>query len=208
MPWDSISWIPLLLGAYIIGSFPTAYLAGHFLKKVDIREMGDKNAGAANVYRNLGHNAGISVGVIDIAKGALVVLIARVLMDGTTPLMVAGLAGIAGHNWPFYLHFRGGRGAATAMGVLIAFVPIPAIPMSLGALVVLKFTRNAVAALGFAFIPLPLLTWLTGASLIAVSYTILLPIVVGFSHFTSVRRLPQLRETAPTSPLTHTPKRH
>ena len=113
MPLDSISWIPLLLGAYIIGSFPTAYLAGHFLKKADIREMGDKNAGAANVYRNLGHTAGLSVGVIDIAKGALVVLIARVLMDGTAPLMVAGLAGIAGHNWPFYLHFRGGRGAAT-----------------------------------------------------------------------------------------------
>lgn len=207
MAWDSVGWISLIIGAYLIGSLPTAYLASRHLKNADIRELGDNNAGAANVYRSLGPMAGLIVGMVDIGKGALVVLLARAMMDGQAIEMTAGVAAVAGHNWPFYLQFKGGRGAATALGALMVFVPAAAIPMALGALIILAFARNAVVALSFAFIPLPLLAWFTGASLPAILYALFLPMVVGLSHFVSVRRIFQPLRQASQGPVTQTPER-
>ena len=207
MAWDSFSWISLIVGAYLIGSFPTAYLAGRLHKTADIREQGDRNAGAANVYRNVGSVAGVIVGIVDMGKGALAVLLARVVMDGAAVQMAAGIAAVAGHNWPFFLQFKGGRGAAAALGVLMAFVPVAAIPMSLGGLILLIFARNAMVALSFAFIPIPLLAWFTSASLAAIGYTILLPAMVGLSHFASQRRLAQPQGHPSQGSVTHTPER-
>jgi glycerol-3-phosphate acyltransferase PlsY len=205
--WDNVGWLGLILGAYLIGSFPTAYLASRLRTGSDIRELGDRNAGAANVYRNLGPVAGITVGVVDIAKGALAVLLARLVTGGVATQMVAGLAVVAGHNWPFFLQFRGGRGAATGLGVLMAIVPVAAIPMGLGALIILLFSRSAMIALSFAFIAMPLLAWFTGASLAEIGYVVLLPVVVGLSHFASLRRVPQPQEQSGQGPVTHTPER-
>lgn len=207
MAWDSFSWISLIVGAYLIGSFPTAYLAGRLNKAADIREQGDRNAGAANVYRNVGSVAGVAVCVVDMGKGALAVLLARVVMDGAAVQMAAGVAAVAGHNWPFFLQFRGGRGAAAALGALMAFVPVVAIPMSLGGLILLIFARNAIVTLSFAFIPLPLLAWFTGANLAAIGYTILLPVMVGLSHFASHKRLLQPQGRLSQGSVTHTPER-
>ena len=163
MAWESIGWVFLVFAAYLIGSFPTAHLATRRLKRQDIRALGDRNAGAANVYRNLGARAGLAVGAGDIAKGALAVLLVKFAGAETALQMTAGLAAVAGHNWPFYLQFRGGRGAATAIGVFIALIPLPAIPMSLGALLILALSRRAIVALTLFFLAMPLLTWLTGA---------------------------------------------
>ena len=204
---DAISWAILIVAAYLIGSLPTAYLAGRLLKGTDIRRLGDKNAGAANVYHNLGHAIGIAVGVVDIGKGAAAVLLVQALTDGAAIQMAAGIAAVAGHNWPFFLHFRGGRGAATAAGVLMAVVPIAAIPMSLAAFVILLFARNSVVALSFTFIPMPILAWFLGANLTSVAYIILLPIIVGLSHFSSVKRLPDTRPQPVRRPVTHTTER-
>ena len=85
-----MTWISLIAATYLIGSLPTAYLAARILSNADIRKLGDGNAGAANVYRNLGPKAGLAVGSIDIGKGALAVLLARVLMEGQAVEMVAG----------------------------------------------------------------------------------------------------------------------
>ena len=204
---DAISWAILITAAYLIGSFPTAYLAGRLLKGTDIRELGDKNAGAANVYRNLGPAIGIAVGAVDIGKGAAAVILIQALTDGAAIQMAAGIAAVSSHNWPFFLHFRGGRGAATALGVLMAVVPIAAIPMSLAAFVILLFARNSVVALSFAFIPMPILAWFLGANLASVAYIILLPIIVGLSHFSSVKRLPETQPQPARRPVTHTTER-
>lgn len=188
MAFDSITWISLIAATYLIGSLPTAYLAARILSNADIRKLGDGNAGAANVYRNLGPKAGLAVGSIDIGKGALAVLLARVLMEGQAVEMVAGLSAVAGHNWPFYLQFRGGRGAATAIGALMAFVPLAAVPIGILALAVLWLSKKAVVALAFTFVTIPLMTWITGSSLSSISYVIFLPIIVGLCHFASLRR--------------------
>ncbi|MCH8226554.1 MAG: glycerol-3-phosphate acyltransferase, partial [Chloroflexi bacterium] len=118
MHWAALAWPGLLLISYFIGSVPTAYLATRLLKGQDIRQLGDRNVGAANVYRSVGPGIGVAVGIIDIAKGAVAVLLVKGLVDSTGLEMTAGVAALAGHNWPVYLGLRGGRGAATAVGVL------------------------------------------------------------------------------------------
>ena len=110
----SLIWAGLGLLSYAIGSIPTAYVFTRFLLGQDIRQMGDFNSGAANVFRNVGAKAGLAVGAIDIIKGGLVIVLAKLLVDDTGMEMMAGGAVLVGHIFPVHLRFRGGRGAATA----------------------------------------------------------------------------------------------
>ena len=188
MPPNGIVWLIAGLGSYLIGGLPTAYIAARKLKGQDIRQLGDRNPGAANVYRNIGSKAGIAVGVIDIAKGSVAVLLARLLVDSSPTEMIAGVAVIAGHTWPVHLRLKGGRGAATAVGVLVAMMPALAIPITLLGLVVLFLTKNAMKALGFFFICLPLLAfWPAHYSSPTIIFSLGIPLMVGFSHYLSVR---------------------
>ena len=116
MAWDSLTWFCLVVASYLIGGIPTAYLATRLLTGGDIRHVGDRNPGAANVYRNVGPKAGVLVGAIDVIKGGLAVVLVRIVADSTPVEMIAGVAVLAGHNWPVHLGLRGGRGAATAIG--------------------------------------------------------------------------------------------
>ena len=107
-----LTWVWLGLLSYTIGSLPTAYIFTRYILGQDIRDLGDNNSGAANVFRNVGTIAGVAVGAIDIIKGSLVVLLAKFLVNDMGMEMMAGGAALVGHNFPVYLKFRGGRGAA------------------------------------------------------------------------------------------------
>ena len=193
MPWAAFAWLGLVLTAYFIGSVPTAYLATRLLKGQDIRQLGDRNVGAANVYRSVGPGAGLAVGTIDIAKGAVAVLLVKGLVDSTGLEMAAGVAALAGHNWPVHLGLRGGRGAATAVGVLLAALPALAIPLGLMALVVLYLTRSGIKSLGFFLISVPvaagLILWVgtNSYSYPINAYALAIPLIVGLSHYISVK---------------------
>ena len=119
--------ICLLLG-YLLGNFQTAYLYGR-LHGVDIRQMGSGNAGTTNTLRVFGAKAGLIVFVGDVLKCALAVVLARALFGGSRPdilyvLMIYGAAGaILGHNFPFYMGFRGGKGIAGTAGLIASFHP-------------------------------------------------------------------------------------
>ncbi len=192
MVFTGISWAVSLVLAYLIGSIPTAYLVGRVLKGKDIREEGDRNLGAANAYRMIGAKAGLAVGAADIGKAAIAVLIARGLTGHMGVEMAAGAVAVAGHNWPIFLQLRGGRGAASAVGVFIVLVPIPAIPLGLASLLLLPVVRSATFVLGLIMIPMPLLVWITGASYYLVAYSVALPIMVGLRHYFSTRKLRSL----------------
>ena len=113
----------LVGGAYLWGAVPVSYLVGRYRKGIDIRDYGSGNVGATNLMTHVGPWTGFIVGVFDcLAKGTLPVLIARELFD--LPLSaqaITGLAAIAGHSWSPYLLFTGGRGVATAVGVIFSF---------------------------------------------------------------------------------------
>ena len=182
-----MTWIGLGLLSYAIGSLPTAYLFTRYILGQDIRQMGDFNSGAANVFRNVGAKAGVAVGSIDIIKGGLVIVLAKVLVDDTGMEMMAGAAALAGHNFPIHLKFKGGRGAATAVGVLIASVPIIGLPIGALCLVALYFTRKAIYPLAIFLVAIPALTWPVGYSVGLAVYVVAIPVSVGLSHFLTTR---------------------
>ena len=184
-----MTWIWLGLVCYAIGSLPTAYLFTRYILGQDIRDIGDNNSGAANVFRNVGAKAGVAVGAIDIIKGSVVIVLAKVLVDDTGMEMMAGAAALAGHNFPVHLKFRGGRGAATAVGVLIASVPIVGLPIGVFCLVLLYFTHKAIYPLAVFLVAIPALTWPAGYSVSLATYAVAMPMAVGLSHFFTTRVL-------------------
>ena len=123
--------------AYLVGSIPWGYFFLHWFRGVDVREFGSGRTGMSNVLRTGGGRIATSVLLLDLGKGVLVVLLAREILGTTTGEVVAGLLALAGHNWPVFLKFRGGRGIATGLGVLSVMAPIPAI---IGAAVFIPIT--------------------------------------------------------------------
>lgn len=191
MSLDGLSWFSLIVASYLIGGIPTAYIATRLLIGQDIRQLGDHNPGAANVYRNVSPRAGLTVGAIDIFKGSVAILLVKSLV-GSTPLgMAAGVAVLAGHNWPLHLGLRGGRGAATAVGVLMAMLPVLAIPVSALAMIALLITKKAVLGLGLFLIIVPVLAWPVGYDYPVAIYAVAIAFLVGLSHYLSVRWPPR-----------------
>jgi glycerol-3-phosphate acyltransferase PlsY len=107
--------------AYLIGSIPVAYIFGRVLKGIDIREHGSGNMGATNAFRVLGKGPGIAVLILDIIKGIIpVTILANAFgLNDAWSLVIIALAAVVGHNWTVFLGFKGGKGMATSLGVLI-----------------------------------------------------------------------------------------
>lgn len=107
--------------SYLIGAIPTAYIFGRALKGIDIRQHGSGNVGATNAFRILGKGPGTAVLHLDVLKGAVVTSLVADLFGQTDPLMrvILGIIVVCGHNWTVFLNFKGGKGIATSLGVLI-----------------------------------------------------------------------------------------
>lgn len=120
----------LIILAYLIGSIPTAVWIGKFFYNIDVREFGSGNAGATNTFRVLGQKAGIPVLIIDILKGSLAVSAALLstydfVSDEFINLqLVLGIAALVGHIFPVFAGFRGGKGVATILGIVICILPL------------------------------------------------------------------------------------
>lgn len=119
--------VGLLLVAYLLGSFPTGFLAAKLLKGIDIREEGSGSIGATNVLRTLGKGPAIVVLLVDALKGALAIALANWLypfINNAIPLSwlvtLAGLFAVIGHSLPVWLNFKGGKSVATSLGILLA----------------------------------------------------------------------------------------
>ncbi|MGG1650821.1 glycerol-3-phosphate 1-O-acyltransferase PlsY [Paenibacillus sp. NRS-1780] len=127
--------------SYLLGSVSFSLLYGK-LKGIDIRQHGSGNAGATNTLRVLGKGPAILVLLLDVLKGIVAVLIGHWLGGNSLWLPgLCGIAAIAGHNWPVYFHFRGGKGIATAIGVLVSIAIIPALYAGIIAILAIVITR-------------------------------------------------------------------
>ena len=146
----------LILG-YLLGSIPSGWLAGCWLKGIDLRELGSGSTGATNVLRQVGKGPALVVFLIDVGKGAAAVLIARALGLGDWIQVLAGLTALAGHMWPVWLGFKGGKAVATGLGLFLGL----AWPVGLASfgvfLVVFSLSRYVSLASVLAAISLPLL---------------------------------------------------
>ncbi len=184
----NMPWLIVLLG-YFLGAIPTAYIAGHLLKGIDIRQVGDANVGTASAFRELGAKVGVAVGIIDAGKGALAILIAQAANISQAAVLLVGAVAVIGHNWPVFLGFRGGRGESTTIGVLLAVITQPMLILAGPALATLLIKRNVIIASCVLFIPLPLVGWWLGVPGLFVVYGVALPCLVGFTHFLRARRM-------------------
>ncbi|MCE9593361.1 MAG: glycerol-3-phosphate acyltransferase [Planctomycetes bacterium] len=187
----------LLLASYLLGALVTAYYVVRVRAGVDLRSQGSGTLGARNVGRVLGKGAAVAVALVDLAKGAGVVLIARSLE--LTPIhgALAACAAVCGHVWPPQLRFRGGKGAAIAGGALIALDP----PVAGAALIVLALVslllrdtqRGGLA--GFAAYPFLSFAW-RGPSAGAWGACLLSALVL-VAHRRDLAAGPRTREVAP-----------
>ena len=184
-------WILLFVVCYAVGSIPTAYLLGKWLHGIDIRKVGYRNAGVANVWRQMSPRAGLLVLLIDAGKGMAAVTIARRMIPGDASVILAGFAAVAGHNWPAFLKFHGGRGAATAMGVLSFVLPYATLPLVVVSLCTFWLTNRFLIAMLCLFIPLPFVAWYLRAPAHLVLFAIAMPIIVLGSHLLSERFWPE-----------------
>jgi glycerol-3-phosphate acyltransferase PlsY len=183
-----MSWFIVLLG-YLIGAIPTAYILGRFSTGLDIRQMGDANMGAANAYRVLGAKIGVIVYFLDAIKGSLVILVAQWSHLPQMYVFLTGMAAVAGHNWPIFLRFRGGRGESTTIGILYVVNPIPALIMTIPTVLTLVLWRNVIVTSAFLFIILPVVSWILHVNGAIITYGIALPIMVAITHYLRTRKL-------------------
>ena len=164
--------VAIVIG-YLLGSIPFAYITARLKRGIDIRQVGSGNVGALNVYREVGPVFGLAVLAADLAKGVLAVYIAQWLGISLMWTCVAGFAAVAGHNWPIFLGFRGGRGAITILGVLLPLVPIQfAIGLGIAVVVVMITSNIRLGIIGIASIPLTV--WLFNEPSMLVFYSLAL----------------------------------
>jgi len=197
-----VSLIGYLAVAYLLGAFPTSVVLGHMLWKTDVRQHGSGNAGATNAWRVLGWKAGLPVLLIDVGKGAAAAGLLRLLPLGPSPVdsqtlgILCGVVAVVGHVFPIYTRFRGGKGVATAAGMLIVAAPIP-VGLAAGGFALILFTSGCVSLgsiLAAWSLPILVLTlpaaWLSGGrSPALIALVSALAVFITITHRTNIVRL-------------------
>ena len=178
----------LVLG-YLLGSIPSGWLAGRWLKGIDLRELGSGSTGATNVLRQVGKGPALVVFLIDVGKGAAAVLIARALGLGDWIQVLAGLTALAGHIWPVWLGFKGGKAVATGLGLFLGL----AWPVGLASfgvfLAVFSLSRYVSLASVLAAISLPLLMAAGTNSNANLVVALVAMLLVLWRHRSNIKRL-------------------
>lgn len=185
-----------MFSAYLIGAIPTGFLIARFAKSIDIRKHGSGNVGATNVLRSVGKSAALTTLILDILKGVIAVtLFANIAYDLRIPLgydmylAVLGICAVAGHNWPIFLNFKGGKGVATSSGVLLALCP----KLLLGGLCVwvLIFSVSKIVSLSsiISSASIPLAAYFFEYETAIKFLTIILAVLTIARHHQNIRRL-------------------
>jgi len=193
---EIISFLCALVGAYLLGSIPSAVWIGKAFYGIDVRRHGSKNAGATNTFRVLGVKAGIPVLLIDAFKGtaacSLVYLILTPDMhEFITIQFVFGVAAVLGHIFPIFAGFKGGKGVATITGIVLAISPIPTL-VAMGVFVITlllsKYVSLSSILAGLSFPFLVIFVFKTPENSM-IFFSILVSIVLLLTHRKNVERL-------------------
>jgi glycerol-3-phosphate acyltransferase PlsY len=178
--------------AYLLGSLPFAYIITRWIRGEDIREVGTRNMGAMNTIYRVGFGWGLLVLLLDMAKGALAILVARWLDTPENIQLAAAGVSVIGHMFPVFLKFKGGKGGATAIGILALLMP-RAIPLAVGIFILaLLLTRYPTFSYALALLCAPFVAWLGYESGKWVLFSVIILLMV------LIRYLPRLLEMRST----------
>jgi len=162
---EAVTAVIVIIAGYLIGSFPSAYVVTRLMTGKDIRKLGSGNVGAHNTYREVGMKAAVWVAILDLGKGAAVVVLAQWLLEApwhepNLYVLLTTVAAIAGHMWSVYLKFMsGGNGLGPTVGALSLLLPWPLL-ISIGLIIVISLiTRNLVLSTNISLLAMPISTW-------------------------------------------------
>ncbi|MBK6913441.1 MAG: glycerol-3-phosphate 1-O-acyltransferase PlsY [Ignavibacteriales bacterium] len=188
----------IIILSYLVGSIPTSIIVSKAVKGIDIREHGSGNAGGTNVMRVLGWKHGVFVIFLDVLKGVIAVIVIARLHYGNIPFenatpfddftlvqIIAGIAAVIGHVWTVFAGFKGGKGIATALGMLLMIVTVDML-IAVGVFIVVVFISKYVSLgsiLGAVAVPLALIIRENIFNVDIQGYNTLLPFVVFVSLF-------------------------
>jgi acyl phosphate:glycerol-3-phosphate acyltransferase len=179
----------LILSGYLLGSMPWGYWLPRIVTGVNIRKVGSGNTGAANVWRTQGFKLGLSVALLDVAKGLAAALLGVWLGNELIGLL-AGIAALIGHWRPVFMGFaRGGKIVATTGGVALALAPLPTLAVAAVWIVAFLATRYTSVASLLSAATLPLFAILFGASWLVVAFTAGAGIAIFALHRANIGRL-------------------
>lgn len=193
---NAVLLLAVIASSYLLGSIPTSYIFGKLFKGVDIREHGSGNVGATNVYRVVGKLPGFIVLALDLAKGLIpVTLFSGFLLnrgagfDRETIQVFLGASVIAGHIWTIFLRFKGGKGVATAAGVVLGIEPKFLILALLIWIIVFVIIRYVSTSSICSALSIPVIFALSGASSKLVIFTAVISFIIIYRHRPNIERL-------------------
>jgi glycerol-3-phosphate acyltransferase PlsY len=181
--------ISMLIG-YLFGCIQSAYLIGKLVGKLDIRNQGSGNAGASNITSTLGVKYGVIVGLVDILKGMFAVLVVKWLYpDLPTLAFLSGLMAVIGHIFPFYMRFRGGKGVAALVGMMLGVDWVLGMIFILLVAVPALITDYIVAGSFTTFVALPIVAYVQGHPFWILVICLVLTVLCFYLHRANIRRI-------------------
>lgn len=178
----------LILLGYLIGTIPCSYLSAKAFGKIDVRQHGSGNAGATNVLRTVGKKAALIALIGDVLKGVIPAIIGQLVlgMDGA---VLCAISAVIGHCYPVFLGFKGGKGVATAGGMIIGTNPLVAIGLLTYIFIVVKKTKYVSLASITGAIIYSIIFWFLYDSMIVRIGSIFLGLLLVFKHRSNIQRL-------------------
>ncbi len=195
---ELLLWLNFLL-SYLIGSIPFAFIIARKRGIKDIRQHGSGNVGATNVLRTAGVKAGLLAFILDFAKGIAATYIPILLnvippepLDPLALRILTGLIAVLGHIFPIWLKFKGGKGVATTLGVLIATLPLAGLATIIIALLIILTTRYVSLGSILSTWTLPffvIMIYGTSVSLFVRVFITFIPLIIILTHISNIKRL-------------------
>ena len=189
MTQTALTSLLLLAIGYLLGAIPSGYLAGRWLKGIDLRECGSGSTGATNVLRNVGKGPALVVFLIDVGKGALAVMLAKSVGLSDWLQVLAGLAALAGHIWPVWLGWKGGKAVATGLGMFLGLAwPVGLACFGLFMAVISIFRIVSLSSVAAAM-ALPVLMMATDQNTASITVSVVAMLLVLWRHRSNIERL-------------------
>lgn len=178
----------VIILSYVLGNFSTAYIIAKLFAGIDIRKFGSGNSGATNALRTLGKKVGIAALLGDILKGLLAVKFGRLIAGGDGQIL-AGLFVVIGHNWPVFLNFKGGKGVATTIGVMIAINPLIVAIIAFAGIILIAITGYVSLSSILGMIAFPFIMLLTRQPFKLILFSFILSAMSICRHKSNIKKL-------------------
>lgn len=192
-----MKYVILILVGYLIGTIPCSYLVGKVMGNIDVRKHGSGNAGATNVLRIVGKKAALFALIGDVLKGVVPAIIGNIIlgMDGA---VLCAIFAVIGHCYPVTIGFKGGKGVATAGGMIIGTNPLVALFLFTYMFIVIRVTKFVSLASITAAIIYPIIFWFLYDSTIVRVGSIFLGLLIVYKHRANIKRLIKKEESKTT----------